>query len=642
MRSSLRILLSRESLTPSKSVSVHSLRHASLTGAINRGIRKTRKGTLGAETRSSEKGARTSEWPDNPFLSEDRSSEQDTRASKWSPLSQEPRSVSPRRRHQNTDLRQPDYYDRPVENSKRGRERSNERTSHSESLARAGKPVRDREGNQGGRYTKQRQDFTSNFSERRARAQIRGEDEFSMSKSERHKKFHESTHLKSEERSPPFSPGRRDGVFRERTESSWDAERRVRRDTTDDYKDSVGFHKSRGQSDTGPRRTAEVVRHRRFETRESSSTGDSSRVLRHTGEDSKSEEAKPFAKNARPHVKVPLSIPYTTAGSEFLYGTFVVKAALRSGRRKLYKLYIYEGADMQGEDQGRGNAIHKLALAAGVSVSKVTGDWERLLYKMSDQRPHNGYVLEASPLPKLPITVLERLQDPAETFDVVLGHQSAEDLAVNSTFAIEGSTATLPSVAGLDRFPLILLLDSIKDTGNLGAIIRSAYFLGVDALVLLEHNTAPLSPIVLKTSAGAAEYLPVLTVKNEHSFVKLSQQKGWKFLVATSPDSSSGLGRARKSMSMAAMASVLKESPCVLMLGSEGEGARPHLQKLADGSVGIESARGPKQGLDSLNVSVAAALLIQQFLGGTTQGLAGSVGIPAAKASQALDGDKLF
>jgi tRNA G18 (ribose-2'-O)-methylase SpoU len=358
------------------------------------------------------------------------------------------------------------------------------------------------------------------------------------------------------------------------------------------------------------------------------------------GRDAFDEVRRP-SRPAQPHVKVPLSVPYTTAGSEFLYGTHVVKAALQSGRRKLYKLYIYQGVNSQGEEVEQDNSMFKLALAAGVAVSKVTGEWERLLNKMSDQRPHNGYVLEASPVPKLPVTALESVEGPSETFQVQLGHQSAEELAINSTFDIHDSLASMPSVGGTQRYPFLLMLDRIRDPGNLGSIIRSSYFLGAEAIVMIEHGTAPIGPVALKSSASAAENLPLLMVKNEHAFMRKSQENGWKFFAATSPDSSSAGLDGSKPLPLRDMTTALQEGPCVLLLGSEGEGIRPQLQRIVNGTVGVESGRGSAQGLDSLNVGVAAALLMQEFLHGSQRVASESKG-PSDKGVLQPAPEKLF
>ena len=84
---------------------------------------------------------------------------------------------------------------------------------------------------------------------------------------------------------------------------------------------------------------------------------------------------------------VPLSIPYTTPASEFLYGTSVVTSALLASRRKLYKLYIYDGDNREVRDQDK--RIQRLALDRDVVVEKVQGSWLRLMDKTSTGRPHN-------------------------------------------------------------------------------------------------------------------------------------------------------------------------------------------------------------------------------------------------------------
>ena len=89
----------------------------------------------------------------------------------------------------------------------------------------------------------------------------------------------------------------------------------------------------------------------------------------------------------RRDLKTPLSIPYTTPASEFLYGTSVITAALKSSRRKLYKLYMYDGENREVQEQDA--SVRKLALVRGVVVTQVKRDWLRLMDKMSGGRPHN-------------------------------------------------------------------------------------------------------------------------------------------------------------------------------------------------------------------------------------------------------------
>ena len=84
---------------------------------------------------------------------------------------------------------------------------------------------------------------------------------------------------------------------------------------------------------------------------------------------------------------MPISLPYTTPASEFLYGKSVIMAALQSERRKFYKLYMYDGETQEVQDQDQ--SVRKLALAQGCIVVKLKRDALRLMDKMSAGRPHN-------------------------------------------------------------------------------------------------------------------------------------------------------------------------------------------------------------------------------------------------------------
>ncbi|KAL8775016.1 MAG: hypothetical protein Q9209_000495 [Squamulea sp. 1 TL-2023] len=313
----------------------------------------------------------------------------------------------------------------------------------------------------------------------------------------------------------------------------------------------------------------------------------------------------------RRKINAPLAIPYTTPASEFLYGHSVVTMALKSSRRTFYKLYLYDGdaAEVRGQDK----QVRKLALAANVEVTRVGKDWIKLMDKMSGGRPHNGYILEASPLPRLPITGLMSVPNPQSTtrptFNVILDHQSREEAAVN------GTNTAISFGTGNRRYPFLLLLDGIKDPGNIGAIIRSSHFLGADGILICTRNSAALTPVALKAAAGGAETLPLFSVGQPGSFIDESQENGWKFYAAVSPSSSDG-GRVtgRPYFSSTTLGHPLQKHPCILVLGGEGDGLRWNIQKKADFLLGIEAQRTGSGELDSLNVSVASALLCDAFL----------------------------
>ncbi|KAL8720516.1 MAG: hypothetical protein Q9225_002638 [Loekoesia sp. 1 TL-2023] len=323
----------------------------------------------------------------------------------------------------------------------------------------------------------------------------------------------------------------------------------------------------------------------------------------------RSEERISAPSDERPRRKsnVPLAIPHTTPASEFLYGHSVITSALKASRRKLYKLYLYNGdtAEVRGQDR----QVRKLALAANVEVTRVGSNWLKLMDKMSGGRPHNGYILEASPLPRLPVTALQSVPNPQLTFRVSLNHQSKEEEAIN------GSDPIVRYGTGYRRYPFLLLLDGIRDPGNMGAIFRSAHFLGADGIIICTRNSAPLTPVTLKAAAGAAESLPIFLVDQPVSFIDNCRRNGWKCYAAVSPsslDSERAIGRPFYFTST--MGNPTQKHPCILILGSEGEGLRWSIQKKADFLLGIEAQRTGDGDLDSLNVSVAAALLCHAFL----------------------------
>ncbi|KAF7593075.1 hypothetical protein BBP40_012092 [Aspergillus hancockii] len=319
------------------------------------------------------------------------------------------------------------------------------------------------------------------------------------------------------------------------------------------------------------------------------------------------------------NVQVPDSVPYTTPASEFIYGTSAVEAAIRCGRRRLYKLYLYQAS---GEELSSAKvALRKLALLKNVTVKMAFAGWDRLFDKMSGSRPHNGCILEASPLPRLPVRGLKSVSSLEEDyFSVELGSQSREEAVVNGT----NDQLKVHHLQQRRRYPVVVLLDGIVDPGNLGAIIRSAYYLGVDAVLFAGRNSAPLSPVTIKASAGAAENMTLLEANNEVDFIQRSKANGWKFFAADAPGPAStfvdAFSVAKGKGTEGAHGS--SQSPCVIMMGSEGAGLSNHIKSHADSIVSIPGGRfsthfgveSDPSRVDSLNVSVAAALLMERFL----------------------------
>jgi 21S rRNA (GM2251-2'-O)-methyltransferase len=175
------------------------------------------------------------------------------------------------------------------------------------------------------------------------------------------------------------------------------------------------------------------------------------------------------------------------------------------------------------------------------------------------------------------------------------------------------------------------------DTGNLGAIIRSAYWFGIDAIALSSRGwlvienrplmqklvlTAPsasLDAAGLRASSGAAEAVPLLTVENPDIFLSRSRACGWQVLAAMPPPDSTLppiRGRTKSSLqptSIPLYATARK--PLILMLGGESKGIERHLIKHVNAFLTIRPyADTSAVGLDSLNVSVASALILSKVM----------------------------
>jgi 23S rRNA (guanosine2251-2'-O)-methyltransferase len=143
--------------------------------------------------------------------------------------------------------------------------------------------------------------------------------------------------------------------------------------------------------------------------------------------------------------------------------------------------------------------------------------------------------------------------------------------------------------------PLLVVLDSVTDPRNLGAVIRCADGAGADGVVLPSHNSARVTPTVVHASAGAAEHLPVAVVKNLSRYLgEIKSPRLWIWAAA---------GDAETSMWQADLS-----GGAVFVLGAEGKGLRPLVRRSCDDAVAIPLAGE----VESLNVSVAAALLLYE------------------------------
>ncbi|KAK5578219.1 hypothetical protein RB653_003172 [Dictyostelium firmibasis] len=208
-----------------------------------------------------------------------------------------------------------------------------------------------------------------------------------------------------------------------------------------------------------------------------------------------------------------------------------------------------------------------------------------ILDSFSKGRPHQGVILDASPLTLLNIDFLER-------FD------ANERLNNTRTFG----------KINRDKYPLWLVLDELWDPQNVGAIIRSCSFFNIDGVVISNKNTSPITPAASKSSSGACESFIINRTESIEGFLKSSQRNGWR-VVGTSLDSNN------ENQPCVDINEVKLNEPTILVLGNEGFGLKPSILEICNKTIKIS---GGNYKIDSLNVSVTSGILIHTLLSSST------------------------
>jgi len=143
----------------------------------------------------------------------------------------------------------------------------------------------------------------------------------------------------------------------------------------------------------------------------------------------------------------------------------------------------------------------------------------------------------------------------------------------------------------------VLVLDGITDPRNFGALLRTAEAVGIRDVVIPKDRSVGVTSAVAKASAGAIHHIRVCRVTNlRRAIAALKQQGFWAVgLEATSPVD---------------LYSRNYPGRIAVVLGSEGQGVRPLIQRECDFLVSI-----PMRGeISSLNVSVAGAVFLYEIL----------------------------
>ena len=231
---------------------------------------------------------------------------------------------------------------------------------------------------------------------------------------------------------------------------------------------------------------------------------------------------------------------------EWIYGRNAVYEALQARRRQVFRLRIAQGVQVKGKLE----TILEIARQRKIAVESVA---RQALDRLADR--HQGIALEVSSYPY----------------------------------------STLPDILDLaaiqSEAPFILILDTLQDPQNLGALLRTAEITGVHGVLLPLARTATITPAVVNASAGASEHLLVAQANLAQSIAQLKETDIWVVGLDEGPEAKP-LNEARLDGRLA------------IVVGGEGKGMRDLVRNSCDMLM-----RLPMRGkIESLNAAIAGSV----------------------------------
>ena len=152
----------------------------------------------------------------------------------------------------------------------------------------------------------------------------------------------------------------------------------------------------------------------------------------------------------------------------------------------------------------------------------------------------------------------------------------------------------IDKINGVEISPNALFLSSVRDPGNLGAIVRSAVAFGIDTVILSADSADIYNPKTIRSAMGGLFKIKVTSVKNFESFVTAARECGRRIFAA------------ELSASAVELNSVSFTESDVFVIGNEGHGIPSEISEKCTRSIYIPIS----EDTESLNAAVAASILI--------------------------------
>ncbi|CAH1756420.1 16722_t:CDS:2 [Entrophospora sp. SA101] len=148
------------------------------------------------------------------------------------------------------------------------------------------------------------------------------------------------------------------------------------------------------------------------------------------------------------------------------------------------------------------------------------------------------------------------------------------------------------------KFPLIIMLDSIEDPHNFGAILRTCAALKVDGVIIATKNQVPVNSTVIKVSVGGVAYVPVCQVNNLLTAVNELKKAGYQIVSAVCQPGAQEYNQ------------IEFKFPTCLVFGNEHQGIRQKIIQTSDISLYIPMSNN----IGSLNVSVSCGIILARVV----------------------------
>ena len=186
---------------------------------------------------------------------------------------------------------------------------------------------------------------------------------------------------------------------------------------------------------------------------------------------------------------------------------------------------------------------------------------------------------------------------PIEKLNRITTKNHQGTVAFVSSVVYQDVEQIIPMIYEDGKTPLIIVLDSVTDVRNLGAIARTAECTGVHAIVIPAKGSAQINADAIKTSAGALNIIPVCRSHNLKDTLEFLKESGLNIVAATEKATDN-------------YTDVDYSAPTAIVMGSEDRGVSDEYLKRSDHHVQI-----PILGeIESLNVSVATAVILYEVI----------------------------